>query len=301
MSLKIIVLAKQVPDTRNVGKDAMKEDGTINRAALPAIFNPEDLNALEQALRLKDAYPGTTVTLLTMGPGRAAEIIREGLYRGADGGYLLTDRAFAGADTFATSYALATAIKKIGDYDIIIGGRQAIDGDTAQVGPQVAEKLGLTQVTYAEEILNVDEKNRSITVKRHIDGGVETVEGPLPIVITVNGSAAPCRPRNAKLVMKYKRALGAQEKAPAPACHPEGVSALPYPELYEKRPYLNIPEWSVADVNGDLAQCGLSGSPTKVKAIQNIVFQAKESKTLTSSDKDVEDLIVELLANHTIG
>ena len=294
-------MAKQVKDTRNVGKNAMKEDGTINRAALPAIFNPEDLNALEQALRLKDAYPGTTVTLLTMGPGRAAEIIREGLYRGADGGYLLTDRAFAGADTLATSYALATAIKKIGDYDIIIGGRQAIDGDTAQVGPQVAEKLGLTQVTYAEEILNVDEKNRSITVKRHIDGGVETVEGPLPIVITVNGSAAPCRPRNAKLVMKYKRALGAQEKAPAPACHPEGVSALPYPELYEKRPYLNIPEWSVADVNGDLAQCGLSGSPTKVKAIQNIVFQAKESKTLTSSDKDVEDLIVELLANHTIG
>ena len=301
MSLKIIVLAKQVPDTRNVGKDAMKEDGTINRAALPAIFNPEDLNALEQALRLKDAYPGTTVTLLTMGPGRAAEIIREGLYRGADGGYLLTDRAFAGADTLATSYALATAIKKIGDYDIIIGGRQAIDGDTAQVGPQVAEKLGLTQITYAEEILNVDEKNRSITVKRHIDGGVETVEGPLPIVITVNGSAAPCRPRNAKLVMKYKRALGAQEKAPAPACHPEGVSALSYPELYEKRPYLNIPEWSVADVNGDLEQCGLSGSPTKVKAIQNIVFQAKESKTLTGTDKDVEDLIVELLANHTIG
>ena len=292
MSLKIIVLAKQVPDTRNVGKDAMKEDGTINRAALPAIFNPEDLNALEQALRLKDAYPGTTVTLLTMGPGRAAEIIREGLYRGADGGYLLTDRAFAGADTLATSYALATAIKKIGDFDIIIGGRQAIDGDTAQVGPQVAEKLGLTQITHAEEIQHVDEMARRITVKRHIDGGVETVEGPLPIVITVNGSAAPCRPRNAKLVMKYKRALGAQEKA---------ATTVDMPELYETRPYLNIQEWSVADVNGDLAQCGLSGSPTKVKAIQNIVFQAIESKTLTGSDKDIEDLIVELLANHTIG
>ena len=260
MSLRIIVLAKQVPDTRNVGKDAMKADGTINRAALPAIFNPEDLNALEQALRLKDAYPGTTVTLLTMGPGRAAEIIREGLYRGADGGFLLTDRAFAGADTLATSYALATAIKKINDYDIIIGGRQAIDGDTAQVGPQVAEKLGLTQITYAEEILNVDKEAGRITVKRHIDGGVETVEGPLPIVITVNGSAAPCRPRNAKLVQKYKYAM-----------------------------------------NGDLVQCGLSGSPTKVKAIQNIVFQAKESKTISGSDQDVEDLIVELLANHTIG
>ncbi|WP_370860922.1 electron transfer flavoprotein subunit beta/FixA family protein [Parabacteroides faecis] len=302
MSLRIIVLAKQVPDTRNVGKDAMKEDGTVNRAALPAIFNPEDLNALEQALRLKDAYPGSTVTLLTMGPGRAAEIIREGLYRGADGGFLLTDRAFAGADTLATSYALATAIKKINDYDIIIGGRQAIDGDTAQVGPQVAEKLGLTQITYAEEILNVDEAARRITVKRHIDGGVETVEGPLPIVITVNGSAAPCRPRNARLVQKYKRAMGAQEKAVHPtACHPDVPSELPYADLYEKCPYLNIQEWSVNDVNGDLTQCGLSGSPTKVKTIQNIVFQAKESKTLTSADKDIEEMIVELLANHTIG
>lgn len=302
MSLRIIVLAKQVPDTRNVGKDAMKEDGTVNRAALPAIFNPEDLNALEQALRLKDAYPGSTVTLLTMAPGRAAEIIREGLYRGADGGFLLTDRAFAGADTLATSYALATAIKKINDYDIIIGGRQAIDGDTAQVGPQVAEKLGLTQITYAEEILNVDEAARRITVKRHIDGGVETVEGPLPIVITVNGSAAPCRPRNARLVQKYKRAMGAQEKAAHPtACHPDVPSELPYADLYEKRPYLNIQEWSVNDVNGDLTQCGLSGSPTKVKTIQNIVFQAKESKTLTSADKDIEEMIVELLANHTIG
>ena len=173
MSLKIVVLAKQVPDTRNVGKDAMKADGTINRAALPAIFNPEDLNALEQALRLKDAHPGSTVTVLTMGPGRAADIIREGLFRGADNGYLLTDRAFAGADTLATSYALATAIRKIGNCDIIIGGRQAIDGDTAQVGPQVAEKLGLTQITYAEEILEVGDGK--IKVKRHIDGGVETV------------------------------------------------------------------------------------------------------------------------------
>lgn len=295
MSLKIVVLAKQVPDTRNVGKDAMNADGTINRAALPAIFNPEDLNALEQALRLKDTHPGSTVTILTMGPGRAAEIIREGLYRGADNGYLLTDRAFAGADTLATSYALATAIRKIGEYDVIVGGRQAIDGDTAQVGPQVAEKLGLPQVTYVEEILNVTDGR--ICVKRHIDGGVETVEAPLPIVLTVNGSAAPCRPRNAKLVQKYKRALGGQEKA---ALTKDGES-LAYADLYEKRPYLNIVEWSVADVNGDTKQCGLSGSPTKVKKIENIVFQAKESKTITGSDEEVENLIVELLANHTIG
>jgi len=290
MSLKIVVLAKQVPDTRNVGKDAMKADGTINRAALPAIFNPEDLNALEQALRLKDKHPGSTVTVLTMGPGRAADIIREGLFRGADNGYLLTDRAFAGADTLATSYALSAAIRKIKDFDIIIGGRQAIDGDTAQVGPQVAEKLGLTQITYAEEILNVE--NGRITVKRHIDGGIETVEGPLPIVITVNGSAAACRPRNAKLVQKYKHAKTITEKQ---------QGNLDYTDLYNTRDYLNLVEWSVSDVNGDLAQCGLAGSPTKVKKIENIVFQAKESKTFSSSDREVEDLIIELLANHTIG
>ena len=297
MSLKIVVLAKQVPDTRNVGKDAMKADGTINRAALPAIFNPEDLNALEQALRLKDAHPGSTVTILTMGPGRAADIIREGLFRGADNGYLLTDRAFAGADTLATSYALATAIRKIGNCDIIIGGRQAIDGDTAQVGPQVAEKLGLSQITYTEEILNVDETARRITVKRHIDGGVETVEGPLPIVLTVNGSAAPCRPRNAKLLQKYN-ALSVHRKKQPSLKTVLNCLTLNYMKNF---PYLNITEWSVADVEGDTKQCGLSGSPTKVKKIENIVFQAKESKTMTGSDQDVEGLIVELLANHTIG
>lgn len=290
MSLKIVVLAKQVPDTRNVGKDAMTPEGTVNRAALPAIFNPEDLNALEQALRLKDQNPGSTVSVLTMGPPRATEIIREGLYRGADNGYLLTDRAFGGADTLATSYALSMAIRKIGDVDIVIGGRQAIDGDTAQVGPQVAQKLGLDQVTYVEKILKCGDGK--VTVKRHIDGGVETVEAPLPIVLTVNGSAAPCRPRNAKLVMKYKRAMAPMEMP---------AEGLPYAEEYQKKPYLTVTQWGTADVDADLAQCGLSGSPTKVKAVQNIVFKAKESKTLTASDADVEGMIQELLANHTIG
>ena len=290
MSLKIVVLAKQVPDTRNVGKDAMKADGTINRAALPAIFNPADLNALEQALRIKDAHPGSTVTLLTMGPARAADIIREGLFRGADGGYLLTDRAFAGADTLATSYALATAIRKIKDFDLIVGGRQAIDGDTAQVGPQVAEKLGIPQVTYAEEILKVEDGRA--TIKRRIDGGVEVVVAPLPLVVTVNGSAAPCRPRNARLVQKYKHAKTVTEKQ---------QGTLDYTDLYDKRDYLNLAEWSVADVEGDLQQCGLAGSPTKVKTVENIVFQAKESKTITASDAEVEALVKELLANHTIG
>lgn len=289
MSLKIVVLAKQVPDTRNVGKDAMTAEGTVNRAALPAIFNPEDLNALEQALRLKEQNPGSTVGLLTMGPPRAGEIIRQGLYRGADTGWLLTDRLFAGADTLATSYALATAIKKIGDVDIVIGGRQAIDGDTAQVGPQVAQKLGLNQVTYAEEILKCEDDK--LTIRRHIDGGVETVEAPLPCVVTVNGSAAPCRPANAKLLMKYKRAM----------CPAERTDATPYKELYEERPYLTLTQWTVADIDGDPQQCGLSGSPTKVKAVKNIVFQAKESKTLTGSDEDIEGLIKELLDEKIIG
>jgi electron transfer flavoprotein beta subunit len=291
MSLKIVVLAKQVPDTRNVGKDAMTAEGTVNRAALPAIFNPEDLNALEQALRLKEQHPGSTVGLLTMGPPRAGEIIRQGLFRGADTGWLLTDRLFAGADTLATSYALATAIRKIGDVDIVIGGRQAIDGDTAQVGPQVAQKLGLNQVTYAEEILGI--KDGKVTIRRHIDGGVETVEAPLPVVITVNGSAAPCRPCNAKLVMKYKYATCPMER---PADLDERMS-----RLYAERDYLTLNQWSVADVDGDAGQCGLAGSPTKVKAVQNIVFQAKESKTLSSSDADVEGLIQELLNEKIIG
>ena len=293
--MRIIVLAKQVPDTRNVGKDAMKEDGTINRGALPAIFNPEDLNALEQALSIKDKFPGTTITMLTMGPGRAAEIIREGMFRGADNGYLLTDRAFAGADTLATSYALSMAIRKIGDFDLIIGGRQAIDGDTAQVGPQVAEKLGLPQVTYAEEIMKIE--NSKITIRRGIAGGVETVEAPMPLLITVNGSAAECRPRNAKLVQKYKRALGVQEKAEIT----KAGQPLPYEDDYKQYPYLNIEEWSVADVDADVVQCGLSGSPTKVKTIQNIVFQAKESKVISSADGEIDDLMKELIENHTIG
>lgn len=289
MKLKIVVLAKQVPDTRNVGKDAMTEQGTVNRAALPAIFNPEDLNALEQALRIKEQNPGSTVGVLTMGPPRAAEIIRQGLFRGADTGWLLTDRLFAGADTLATSYALATAIKKIGHVDLVIGGRQAIDGDTAQVGPQVAQKLGLNQVTYAEEILKIEDGKA--TIRRLIDGGVETVEAPLPVVVTVNGSAAPCRPCHTKLVMKYKYAT----------CPMERKGGEPWTELYEQRPYLTLNQWSVADVDGDPAQCGLSGSPTKVKSVQNIVFQAKESKTLTSSDEDVKALVKELIDEKIIG
>lgn len=290
MSLNIIVLAKQVPDTRNVGKDAMKEDGTINRAVLPAIFNPEDLNALEQALRIKDANPGSTITVLTMGLPRAAEVIREAMYRGADTGVVLTDRVLGGADTLATSYSLAQAVKKFGNFDIILGGRQAIDGDTAQVGPQIAEKLGLPQVTYVEEILEL--KDGYVIVKRRLESGVETVKAPLPCVVTVNGSAAECRPRNAKLIQKYKYAVSPSEKDKLS----DEIKAV-----VEARPYLNLQEWSAAYVDADLTQVGLAGSPTKVKAIENVVFTAKENLTLENNDEQIEGLIKELIANHTIG
>lgn len=288
--LKIVVLAKQVPDTRNVGKDAMTPEGTVNRAALPAIFNPEDLNALEAALQLKDMTEGSTVHVLTMGPLRAADIIRDAMYRGADGGYLLSGREFAGSDTLATSYALSCALKQI-QPDVIVAGRQAIDGDTAQVGPQVAQKLDLPQVTYTEQILEL--KERSIVIKRRLENGFEVVEAPIPLVMTVNGSAKECRPKNARRVMKYKHALTQSEVAAA--TNPLSV------EQVEAKEYLRIVELSAADVNPDMAQLGLSGSPTKVKKIENVVFQAKESKRLTGSDADINELMVELIASHTLG
>ena len=261
MNLNIIVLAKQVPDTRCVSQGTMNADGTINRAALPVIINPDDMKALEQALRLKEQYPGSTIQVLTMGPSRATEVVRESLFRGADGGYLLSDGAFAGADTLATSYALATAISKMSGYDLVLCGRQAIDGETAQVGSQVAERLGTPQITYAEEILGVSDGH--ITVKRRIDDGVEVVEAPLPSVITVDGAAATCRPRNAKLLMSYKCA--------------------------------DIKAWSAADIEADITQCGLSGSPTRVKAVESIVLEAKESRVMGSSDEEIENLMRELI------
>ncbi len=284
--LKIVVLAKQVPDTRNVGKDAMKADGTVNRAALPAIFNPEDLHALEQALLIKDQYSDTHITLLTMGPPRAAEIIREGLYRGIDQGVLLTDRKFAGSDTLATSYALSLAVKKLNP-DLIIAGRQAIDGDTAQVGPQVAEKLGLAQITYAESIAV---EGNSIIVKRRLDHGVETVKASLPVLVTVGSSAAACRTRNAYLTLKYKHA----------ATHTE-LQERDSDYITRQRPYLQIAEWGVADIGADEEQLGLSGSPTKVKKIENVVFTAKESLRISDNADEIDQLMKELITNHTLG
>ena len=266
MSLKIVVLAKQVPDTRCVGKDAMNADGTINRAALPAIFNPEDLNALEQALRLKDTHPGSTVTILTMGPGRAAEIIREGLYRGADNGYLLTDRAFAGADTLATSYALATAIRKIGEYDIIVGGRQAIDGDTAQVGPQIAEHLGLPVISYAADI-KVD--GDSVIVKRQYEDRYHELKAKMPCLITALSELNEPR---------YMTPGGIFD-----ACDKE------------------VTVWGRADLKDvDDSDLGLKGSPTKIAKASDKVAKGAGEKVNLDPAESVAYLIGKFKEKHII-
>ncbi|MBO4738326.1 MAG: electron transfer flavoprotein subunit beta/FixA family protein [Bacteroidales bacterium] len=289
MSFRIVVLAKQVPDTRNVGKDAMKEDGTINRAVLPAIFNPDDLNALEMALEVKSQIPDATVHVITMGPTRATDIIREAMYRGADGGFLLSDAKFAGSDTLATSYALSKAVEKLNP-NLIFCGLQAIDGDTAQVGPQIAEKLHFAQVTYAEEIVSVEPQ--TMTIKRRLEHGFEIVKAKLPLLVTVHSSAKTCRSRKANLVLKYKYAKSKTEM--------ESVGA-PYKKLYEERPYLHIEEWNADAVNANVEQLGLNGSPTKVKKVDNIVLTQKDSKVLSACDNDIEQMMVELIDSKVIG
>ncbi len=284
---QIVVLAKQVPDTHNVGKDAMKEDGTINRAALPAIFNPDDLKALEMALAckdtLKDIMP-VKVTIITMGPSRAAEIVRESMFRGADNGIVISDKRFAGSDTLATSYALSAAVKKLGKVDLVFSGRQAIDGDTAQVGPQVAEKLELAQITYAEELVSVSENE--IVIKRRLDRGVETVKTSFPVLITVHGNAKDCRPRHAKRVIMYKNA----------STESEGLQ----PIANSQRPMVKIEEWNADDINPDFSRLGMSGSPTKVKSIENVVLTSKENKIINNSESEINELMKELVTAHII-
>ena len=290
--LKIIVLAKQVPDTRNVGSDAMKPDGTVNRGKLPTIFNPDDLHALELALNIKDRNPGTEVTILTMGPKRAADIIREGYYRGADKGIMISDKRFGGADTLATSYTLVKGIQKLAPFDLILGGRQAIDGDTAQVGPQCADKLNIPQVTYVEEIESI--ADNEIIAKRRLDKGVEIVSSPFPCLMTVHESSPVCRSREAKRVMQYKHARTLTELN-------SRLTSEDLKTLHEKRPYLTIPEWGVEDIDAEISKIGLSGSPTKVKSVESIVLTTDECKVLSDSDDDIESMIKELIENHTIG
>ena len=289
MSYKIIVFVKQVPDTKNVTGEAMKPDGTINRAALPAIFNPEDLNALELALQLKDRY-GARVVAATMGLPKAADILRVALCMGADEAVLLTDRILGGADTLATSYALSCCAKKIGDFDLILCGRQAIDGDTAQVGPQIAEKLKIAQFSYVEEVISLEGK--TIRAKRAIEGGYEILEAPMPVLLTVIDANEP-RPQNAARIMKFKKAKTLSEFKAANTA--EDLIAQS-----EKKGLL-IKEWSAADVDADPKRCGKAGSPTNVKQIMSVVLTAGDFKKIEPTEAGVGDLVRELIEDHTLG
>ena len=292
MSYKVLVFVKQVPDTQNISGDAMTPEGTVNRAALPAIFNPEDLNALEMALDIKDRF-GAEVIVATMGMPAAAEVLRQSLYRGADRAVLVTDRALAGADTLATSYTLSCCAKYIGGCDLILCGRQAIDGDTAQVGPQIAEKLGIPQLCYVEEVKSV--ADGKVTVRRAIEGGYEILESPMPALMTVIDANLP-RPMNAHRIMKYKRARVASELAKeVDADKLEAVKA----DL-EARGLL-ITELNAAQINAAPERIGFPGSPTKVKQVMSVVLTAGEAKTVEPTADGIAELIHELISDHTLG
>ena len=288
MSYDCVVLAKQVPDTKAVTGEAMNEDGTVNRSALPSIFNPEDLNALEMALQIRGRYGGT-VTVITMGPPSASEILRQSLCRGADRVILITDMRSAASDTLATSYILSCAVRKLGTYDLILCGRQAIDGDTGQVGPQAAEKLGLAQITYVEELLEL--AGGTITVRRSIGNGWEKVQGQLPVLMTVIGGANDPRPAGARRMMRYKKARTPIELKGADN---ETVAKLRDAELL-------IEQWGLDDLQADLQWCGRNGSPTKVHRIQSVVLTATDRKDIEPTDEGMRQMVHELIEDHTIG
>lgn len=288
MGLRIVNLVKQVPDTQNVTADAMKADGTVNRAALPAITNPEDLNALEEALKIKEKFGGTIISI-TLGPPAAANVLKASLIRGVDDAVLITDPKFAASDTLATSYALKCAIEKIGKFDLIICGRQAIDGDTAQVGPQIAEKLNINQLTCVEEILSVSE--HEITVRRAIDGGHEVVKSKLPALLTVTAEANEPRSPSAKKSILYKNIICKSD---------EGYNEVyMYPECGGSCSH--IKQWNAEDIKAEPERCGLAGSPTKVKRIENVVLTANEVKSIEPTDIAINGLIHELIAEHILG
>ena len=281
----------------------MNEDGTVNRAALPAIFNPEDLNALESALQIKARFGGK-ITVITMGLPAASEILRDSLYRGADDAILITDIRCAASDTLATSHILSCAVKKVG-YDIVLCGRQAIDGDTAQVGPQLAEKLGVPQITYVEELTELDGK--TITARRNIGAGWQQVRTKLPVLLTVTSDANEPRVAAAKKMMKFKNARTTIEieqkvKMENPGAGEADIKALvehKCSELEEKG--LLIKQWDLDFIGADLNWCGRSGSPTKVHRIQSIVLAAKESKDVPANEKEISGLVHELIKDRIIA
>ncbi|MBC8378778.1 MAG: electron transfer flavoprotein subunit beta/FixA family protein [Planctomycetes bacterium] len=295
MGYNCVVLVKQVPDTKRITGQAMNEDGTVNRAALPAIFNPEDLNALELALDIKDRFGGT-VTVLTMGLPNATDVLREGLYRGADQAILVTDRRCAASDTLATSYILSCGVKKLNP-DIVLCGRQAIDGDTAQVGPQIAEKLNLPQITYVDELQSLE--GRAIVVKRNLGNGWQEVKSELPVLLTVLDTANEPRVPCAKQMMKCKVAKCRLE-VEAMAAEDDCIDVDATCEALEEKGLL-IKQWDLDFLESDLQWCGRDGSPTKVHRIQSVVLAAKETRQVEPSQEAIESMVHELIVDHTIG
>ena len=304
MGYDTIVCVKQVPDTANITGEAMKADGTVNRAALPAVFNPEDLHALEAALELRDRFGGT-VTALTMGPMGACEVLRECLYRGADRAIIVSDRRAAASDTLATSYILSMAARKIGKFDVVFCGRQAIDGDTAQVGPQMAEKLGIAQITYFEQL--IDLTGQTIRIRRNVGNGWEILEARLPILVTVVDTANEPRPAAAKRVMRYKRARSNGELAgiinkeipTASDAEKQNETARRF-EAVQKDGVV-IEQWDLTDIKADLNWCGLAGSPTKVHRVQSIVLTKEGFTAVTPTEEGISKMVHELIVDHTLG
>lgn len=227
--MNIVVCIKQVPDTTEIKIDPVKN--TLIRQGVPSIMNPFDKNAVEMALQLKDAYGGRVVAI-SMGPGQAKAVLREAISMGVDEGYLITDRAFGGSDTYATSYILSQAIEKLGPFDVILGGKQAIDGDTGQTAPSIAEHLGATRLTY---VLDLKVENDAVIARRQVEEGVEVIQSRFPVLCTATKESN--KPRYATVSRK----------------------------LYSLR--CEIPELTFADFPDiDTAKIGLKGSPTKVKA-----------------------------------
>jgi electron transfer flavoprotein beta subunit len=294
---RMVVLVKQVPDTHNVRGDMMTKDGTMNRGALPAIFNPEDLNALEMALDLRERHGGT-VTVITMGPPKAADVLRDCLYRGADRVILLTDRKFAAADTLATSYTLKCAVEKSGPFDFVFCGRQAIDGDTAQVGPQVAEKLGIPQITYAESVLDL--KGKEVTVQRALQGGTEIVRCTLPCLVTVVGSANTPRPPSARKRIAYKLAATPLEIPALLEKWPEFENEAKL-QQYLADHQLAIPVWTAEDIGVEEEKIGLAGSPTQVHKINAVVLESTASKDITPTREGIAAMVDELIKEYIVG
>ncbi|MFC1576749.1 electron transfer flavoprotein subunit beta/FixA family protein [Candidatus Omnitrophota bacterium] len=292
MAFKIIVTVKQVPDTQQITGEAMKADGTVNRAALPAIVNPEDLNALEEAIRIKIKYGGH-ITVISMGPPKASEALKECYYRGADDVILISDAAFAGADTLATSFTLKCAIDKIGGYDLVLCGRQAIDGDTAQVGPQLAEKLKVNQLTFVSQIIGITKgPKKRITVKRSTENGYEILKSALPVLLTVTNSANQPRSPSAKRLLSFKNMVFRKENAPF---EETGLD----PKYRSASEHFKI--WDIESLRTDRSLCGLNGSPTRVKKIKDVVLTSAGTKQISGSDEDISNLIKELREEHIIG